>query len=264
MAEGGEKEDHSLLLEEFQLKNIANEAAKLKEINAIKDIRKKRLSRMCQLMEVNMRQGCTTALFPPKGKKEDNDTSRSDRIASINCALEAGLCVMYVLTAPEVSPSIISDTVIERTLELVRFQLSNSIYPEFDPVYRSSLKIKSDKQKRAQNKITNHSSSVLRLFTRVSDLLSLIGELAGRVTLIDSMILKISTVSISPFFVENIQKIQLSAIKCATVIFSKYSDHRRSLLDEILNSLARLPTTKRNLRNYRLSHLQDHSLKYCN
>ena len=52
-----DQEDSSLLLEEFQLKNIANEAAKLKNINAIKDIKKKRLQRMCQLMEVNMRQG---------------------------------------------------------------------------------------------------------------------------------------------------------------------------------------------------------------
>jgi len=78
----------------------------------------------------------------------------------------------------------------------------------------------------------------------VADLLSLIGELAGQTTLIDSMVLKISSVSISPFFVENIQKIQLSAIKCATVLFSKYGDHRRHLLDDILSSLARLPTTK--------------------
>ena len=78
----------------------------------------------------------------------------------------------------------------------------------------------------------------------MADLLSLIGELAGQTTLIDSMVLKISSVSISPFFVENIQKIQLSAIKCATVLFSKYGDHRRHLLDDILSSLARLPTTK--------------------
>lgn len=244
-------ESSDLLLEEFQLKNISNEAAKLKKINAIKDMKKKRLSRMCQLMEVNMRQGCRISLF---GKEGD---SRQERIAKVNCALEAGLAVMYVLTAPDVSTALISDNVIERTIELVRFQLTHSIYPEFDPVYRSTHKVKSDKQKRAQNKITNHSSSVLRLFTRVADLLALIGELAGRVTLIDSMIIKIANIAISPFFVENIQKIQLSAIKCATVIFSKYGEHRRSLLDDILSSLARLPTTKRNLRNYRLSHLQD-------
>ena len=111
-------ESSDLLLEEFQLKNISNEAAKLKKINAIKDMKKKRLSRMCQLMEVNMRQGCRISLF---GK--ESDQSRQERIAAINCALEAGLAVMYVLTAPDISTALISDNVIERTIELVRFQV---------------------------------------------------------------------------------------------------------------------------------------------
>lgn len=131
----GDLESSDLLLEEFQLKNISNEAAKLKKINAIKDMKKKRLSRMCQLMEVNMRQGCRISLF---GNKDDQ--SRQERIAKINCALEAGLAVMYVLTARDVSTALISDSVIERTIELVRFQLNHSIYPEFDPVYRSTHK----------------------------------------------------------------------------------------------------------------------------
>lgn len=259
-----EAEDSALYLEEHQLKNIAKEAAKLRAINAIGDIKKKRLSRMCQLMEVNMRRGCRIALFPVKGSKgekereDEKNMSRQERIAAINCALEAGLSVMYVLTAKDLSGSLLSDNVIERVIELCRFQLQNTIYPEFDPVYRTNgVKVKSDRQKRAQNKITNHSSSVMRLFTRVADLLALIGELSGKVMLLDQYVIKIATIAISPFFVENIQQIQLSAIRCATVIFSKYPDHRRSLLDDILNSLARLPTTKRNLRNYRLSHLMD-------
>ena len=106
---------------------------------------------------------------------------KKDRIAAINCALEAGLSVMYVLTSKDVAGSLLADNVIERVIELCRFQLKNTIYPEFDPVYRPNSKVKSDKQKRAQNKITNHSSSVMRLFTRVADLLSMIGELSGKV-----------------------------------------------------------------------------------
>ena len=61
-----DQEDSSLLLEEFQLKNIANEAAKLKNINAIKDIKKKRLQRMCQLME-----GGSQILFLKKTKNSN-------------------------------------------------------------------------------------------------------------------------------------------------------------------------------------------------
>lgn len=36
-------------------------------------------------------------------------------------------------------------------------------------------------------------------------------------------------------------------------IFTKYETHRRILLDDILASIARLPSTKRSLRTYRLN-----------
>ena len=59
-------------------------------------------------MEVNMRRGCRIALFPVKGAKggekereEEKNMSRQERIQAINCALEAGLSVMYVLTAKD-------------------------------------------------------------------------------------------------------------------------------------------------------------------
>lgn len=34
-------------------------------------------------------------------------------------------------------------------------------------------------------------------------------------------------------------------------VFSRYEKHRQLILEEIFNSLARLPTSKRNLRNFR-------------
>lgn len=36
-------------------------------------------------------------------------------------------------------------------------------------------------------------------------------------------------------------------------IFTRYETHRRLLLDDILASIARLPSTKRSLRTYRLN-----------
>ena len=89
-------------------------------------------------MEVNMRRGCRLALHSVEAEKKRDSLGREERLAAINCALEAGLCVMYVLTAPKVSGSILSDNVIERVIELCRFQLHHSIYPEFDVVYRQS------------------------------------------------------------------------------------------------------------------------------
>ena len=38
-----------------------------------------------------------------------------------------------------------------------------------------------------------------------------------------------------------------------TNLFSKYENHRKLLLDDILASIARLPSSKRSLRTYRLN-----------
>jgi cohesin loading factor subunit SCC2 len=41
--------------------------------------------------------------------------------------------------------------------------------------------------------------------------------------------------------------------RLVTTIFSRYEKHRRLLLDDILASIARLPSSKRGLRTFRLS-----------
>merc|ERR1712113_428119 len=48
-------------------------------------------------------------------------------------------------------------------------------------------------------------------------------------------------------------ELQLAALKLVTNIFSKYEKHRKLLLDDILASIARLPSSKRSLRTYRLN-----------
>lgn len=90
---------------------------------------------------------------------------------------------------------------------------------------------------------------------------------------------------ITPFFVENVSELQLCAIKLVTAVsfdhlfklivfkplqdgvfclnltehvfppqvFSRYEKHRQLILEEIFTSLARLPTSKRSLRNFRLA-----------
>ncbi|CAG0918991.1 unnamed protein product [Notodromas monacha] len=67
----------------------------------------------------------------------------------------------------------------------------------------------------------------------------------------------LSSLGVSPFFVENVSELQLSCLKLVTVIFSRYDQHRRLLLDDILASIARLPSSKRGLRTYRLRNSEE-------
>lgn len=60
-----------------------------------------------------------------------------------------------------------------------------------------------------------------------------------------------SSLAVQPFFVENVSELQLAAIKLVTEIFSRYEKHRQLILDDMFLSLARLPSSKRNIRTYR-------------
>lgn len=114
---------------------------------------------------------------------------------------------------------------------------------------------------------------------------------------------QVSSMGITPFFVENVSELQLCAIKLVTAVsfcffltlsvpplnfvyihgciihayiftiltklkletdhlivsclqvFSRYEKHRQLILEEIFTSLARLPTSKRSLRNFRCGNL---------
>lgn len=91
----------------------------------------------------------------------------------------------------------------------------------------------------------------LQIYNKICEVVSLLGDLVEMENLTDSIILKISQIGISPFFVENVNVLQLEALKVSRTVFRNYVKHRDLILDDILASLTRLPSNKRNLRNYR-------------
>lgn len=50
--------------------------------------------------------------------------------------MDASLTAMYIMTAPNMNKRVYLEDVIERCVQFTKFQLSNTIYPSFDPVYR--------------------------------------------------------------------------------------------------------------------------------
>lgn len=92
---------------------------------------------------------------------------------------------------------------------------------------------------------------ILQIYHKLCEVVALLSDLVGLESLTDSIILKISQIGISPFFVENVNILQLESLKVARTVFRNYVKHRDLILDDILASLARLPSNKRNLRNYR-------------
>lgn len=51
-------------------------------------------------------------------------------------AVNASLTTLYVLTSPKMQKKVYLEDVIDRVVMFTKYQLHNTIYPSFDPVYR--------------------------------------------------------------------------------------------------------------------------------
>ena len=54
----------------------------------------------------------------------------------VSRSIEAAMTVMNIMTARSMPKAVYIDDVIERTVQLLRNQLTSTIYPEYDPVYK--------------------------------------------------------------------------------------------------------------------------------
>lgn len=102
---------------------------------------------------------------------------------------------------------------------------------------------------------------LLKMYTKWGELIGYLVELltlrGGSLT--DTLVLSTTRVALGAFFLENLttsaaisssgnqsnNEIQLNALKLTTTIFSQYQGHRGVILEELLHSIARLPTNKR-------------------
>ncbi|CAH2073941.1 unnamed protein product, partial [Iphiclides podalirius] len=255
-----------LLLPRYQLQELCSEAAKLKNLGAMEAIPADRLVRLLSILEKNIRAAEKMSLL---GDPEDSEEMRQIWIESalerVMCASDACLTSLYIMTSPSMPKRIFLEDVIDRIILFIKFQLNNTIYCVYDPVYsiQSTYKKKVDGRKRRGGGAANatrrsgtgsgSNRAVRELYSHAHECVTLLAELFAAHHLTDTTVLHASTVGVSPFFVENISELQLSALKLVTTIFSKYEQHRRLLLEDILASIARIPSSKHNLRSFQLS-----------
>ncbi|XP_069694432.1 nipped-B-like protein A [Periplaneta americana] len=243
------------MIPKYQLQDLCGEAAKLKALGAMESVPPDRLVRLLNILEKNIRDG--TRVSPIADPDDDEDESKmwmELTMERVMRAADASLTSLYIMTSPNMPKRIYLEDVIDRIVLFTKYQLQNTIYPSFDPVYRVDPKkdLGSGRKKRAHAKEVRE-KSILTLYNKLYELVSLLAELLNIQVLTDTAVLHASSMGVAPFFVESVSELQLSALKLVTTIFTKYEKHRRLLLDDILASIARLPSSKRSLRSYRLN-----------
>ncbi|KAM3842939.1 nipped-B-like protein B, partial [Diretmus argenteus] len=246
-----------LLLGKHQLNELGSESAKIKAMGISSRIPSDKLVKLLNILEKNIQDGSKiTTMMNHELDAEDEERLRRDLIMErVTKSADACLTALNIMTSARMPKAVYIEDVIERVLQYTKFHLQNTLYPQYDAVYRLDPHgggLLSSRAKRAKCS-THKQRVVVMLYNKVCYIVSNISELLEIQLLTDTTILQVSSMGITPFFVENVSELQLCAIKLVTAVFSRYEKHRQLILEEIFTSLARLPTSKRSLRNFRLN-----------
>ncbi|XP_065558783.1 nipped-B-like protein B isoform X2 [Artemia franciscana] len=246
------------LLSKSQLTDLCSEAAKLKSMNATHVVSSGRLVKLMTILERNIRDGCKISPIADPDEDEDERQLWADlAFERIHRAADASLTCLYIMTSSKMSKKVYQEECIDRIISFAKWQITNTIFPSYDPVYAEERKTKesflgSAKKKRAHAREVRD-KSVIVLYNKSCDIVVMLSELLNIQTLTDTAVLQLSVMGVAPFFVENVSELQLAALRLVTTLFSRYEMHRRLVLDDILASIARLPSSKRSLRTFRVS-----------
>uniref|UniRef100_A0A182QZC9 Nipped-B protein n=1 Tax=Anopheles farauti TaxID=69004 RepID=A0A182QZC9_9DIPT len=236
------------------LNSIGAEAAKLKVRNAIDAIPEAKLT---LLISYAMRS--VHAAKNVSGAELQDDLVGDECVERILNGVEAALLVCCLYTSKHTK--FLQEDNIDAIIRFVQFQLRETIFPSYDPVYSVESKRKGGggggggadaKKKKAA--VTYQQKGISMLYTKTVELSKQLVTMFESFHFVDTIVIHASSLGVEPFFVDNIETLQFVCLDLVTTIFQneKYAHHRRNIVSDILTSFDRLPHSKRNLRPYKL------------
>ncbi|CAF0741644.1 unnamed protein product [Adineta steineri] len=255
-------DDHylDLLLSDHTLDEMAILSEKLKLSTYMSRIDRVKLKRLLEILSLRIKQGVEISPILKHDINDEQTDEEEERIwrdlvfERLTMCANACEISLNIMTTDHMPKEILIEHVIEHTALFIKAQLAKTIFPEYDPLYRNDNHSKDPsltKQKRS--KVTGTKCKQVQiLYNKIVSLFQGITDLMPLGKYPDTIILAISSFTVSCIYVENIVDIQAHSLRILTELFSRYEHHRDSILEDILLSIARLPTSKKSLRCYRL------------
>ncbi|KFQ10955.1 Nipped-B-like, partial [Leptosomus discolor] len=205
------------------LNELGSESAKIKAMGIMDKLSTDKIVKVLNILEKNIQDGSklSTLLNHVSFKLHHFTTlCRIEFLHLMTKSADACLTAINIMTSPNMPKAVYIEDVIERVIQYTKFHLQNTLYPQYDPVYRVDPHgggVLSSKAKRA--KCSTHKQRVIvMLYNKVCDIVSSLSELLEIQLLTDTTILQVSSMGITPFFVENVSELQLCAIKLVTAV----------------------------------------------
>lgn len=106
---------------------------------------------------------------------------------------------------------------ISMIIKFMQFQLRETIFPSYDPVY-SVKNVKKTESKKKTKSYHSHSRNLQLLFSKIVELIKVFVMLFDRCIFVDTIVLPLSTLVIEPFFVDNIETLQFACLELVTTV----------------------------------------------
>ncbi|CAL8321731.1 unnamed protein product [Lota lota] len=246
-----------LLLGKDQLNELSSESAKIKAMGITYKLPTVKLIKILNILEKNIRDGAKLSISTNRADEAvDGDRQAlDDLIERVTNSADACLTALHVMTSLHMPKAVYIEDVIERVLQHTKFHLQATVYPHYDRAYRvEPHEGSTPNQKAKRPKCPSHrQKAVVVVYNKLCDIISNMSELLRIQLLTDTTVLQVTSMGMTPFFVENISELQLCSIQLVTAVFARYKKHRQLILEEVFTSLARLPTSKRSLRQFRIN-----------
>ncbi|CAG9530698.1 unnamed protein product [Cercopithifilaria johnstoni] len=248
-------------LDKDQLEELRQEAQKLKSWKKINKVNPERLVKLLTILEKNIRdiigaegEQSLITLFNEEDEDDSNEAYREAIGDRIMRAADASCTAMLIMTSTKMPKQVFIEDPIDRSIQLCKQFLNNIVYPTSDSSCSTSNKGRKNEDRKRKKSISNARSRIIKnIYTRVTELVGCFAELVRTQSLTDTAVLQLCTLASGPFFIDNVGELQMQSIKLLSAIFSRYENFRKSIIQDLLSSVHRLPPIKTSKNSYRMT-----------
>lgn len=256
-----------------QLMQLVAITAKLKRKNRTKNVNLSKLTSLLTTLSSQLQ--VQTEVLKNTSYKDDsqitsieygdiadqNEPSEQSRMQKFETCCDCAVTSLQIMTSNGMDSRVYLEECVEAIVTFVNTALT-IISDVCSGNQASSPKKSSNKNqvdRRPFKSILFAKQSLPKLNAKCSEVLALVNDLLlcrNEAILNDSLLLSTSRAALTAFFLmdssTSSNELQLNALNVITAIFASYKNHQTVILEELIHSIARLPTTKRNRVSYQI------------
>ncbi|KAF2482917.1 sister chromatid cohesion C-terminus-domain-containing protein [Neohortaea acidophila] len=210
------------------------------------------------------------SLLVSSGWSESEEEDWVSRLGIAEVGLIASRTLMRTMSAGAHFKELQSEDFVSESLDVLKAVIERCVIPIIEEPPFAGEKIRGEKNQPPANPkfqaARDNQNALVSLINATSKSVRLLGDLVVKIDLDDASISRVEYLCKTLIFAENAISDKESAVgvqvfetlrRCAmdvlAKVFTKYTDQRQFIFDEILISLEKLPATKQSARQYRLT-----------